>query len=64
MIKLKIIGGLALIVLVMIKCQKSAVFPTEQYDDQLSGGDVTVFDATSKAFQNAFPALSEYDGRV
>ena len=62
--KLKIIGGLAFVILVMVKCQKSAIFPAEQYDDQLSGGDVTVFDVTSKAFQNAFPALSAYDGHI
>jgi CxxC motif-containing protein (DUF1111 family) len=62
--KLSIIGGLALVVLVLVECQKSTVFPQDQYNDQLSGGDATVFDATSKAFQNAFPSLSAYDSHV
>ena len=45
----------------MVKCQKSAIFPEDQYDERLSGGDMTAFDATSKAFQNAFSKLSAYD---
>jgi len=59
--KLKIIGALVIVVLIMVKCQRSAVFPTDQYDERLSGGDMTTFDATSKAFQSAFSGLSSYD---
>jgi CxxC motif-containing protein (DUF1111 family) len=62
--KFKIIGALTLLVLVTVKCQKSAVFPEDQYDEQLSAGDATVFDATSKAFGAAFPTLSSYDEHV
>ena len=62
--KLKIIGALTLLVLVLVKCQKSAVFPADQYDDQLSGGDATTFDATSKAFGSAFENMSAYDEHV
>ncbi len=62
--KLKIIGLLALVVLVLVKCQKSALFPADQYDDRLSGGDATVFDQTSKAFGNAFENMSAYDQHV
>jgi CxxC motif-containing protein (DUF1111 family) len=62
--KLKVIGLLTVFVLLMVKCQKSAVFPADQYNDQLSGGDETVFDATSQAFSNAFPGLTGYDVHV
>ena len=62
--KLRIIGLLSLLVLVLVKCQKSAVFPADQYDDRLSGGDATAFDVTSKAFGNAFENLSAYDEHV
>lgn len=59
--KLKVIGVLAVLVLLLVKCQKSNVFPVDQYDVRLSGGDETAFDATSHAFSNAFPGLSGYD---
>jgi len=62
--KLTIIGVLVLLVVVLVRCQKSAVFPESGYDDHLSGGYATVFDATSKAFQNAFPSLSAYDEHI
>ena len=62
--KLKVIGVLALVVLVMVKCQKSTLFPQDQYNDELSGGDMTVFDATSKAFGNIFSGLTGYDEHV
>lgn len=62
--QLKVIGALVLAVIVLVKCQKSAVFPEEQYDDRLSGGDETVFSATSTAFGNMFPGLSGYDIHV
>jgi CxxC motif-containing protein (DUF1111 family) len=62
--KLIVIGALSLCVLLLVKCQKSAVFPADQYNDQLSGGSETVFDATSKAFGNMFPELTGYDVHV
>lgn len=62
--KLKIIGLLAVLVLLMVKCQKSSEFPVTQYNDQLSGGSETVFDATSHAFSNMFPYLTGYDIQV
>ena len=62
--QLKVIGILALLMLILVKCQKSAVLPADQYDDQLSGGEETVFDATSKAFGNIFPGISGYDAHV
>lgn len=62
--KLKVIGLLAVFVLLLVKCQKSAVFPAAQYDDRLSGGDETVFDATSQAFGNMFPNLAAYDTHI
>ena len=62
--QLKVIGILVLLVLILAKCQKSAVFPASQYDSQLSGGSQTVFEATSQAFGNIFPGLSGYDVHV
>lgn len=62
--KLKVIGLLAVFVVTLVKCQKSAVFPNEQYDDRLSGGVETVFDQTSKAFGNMFTGMSAYDEHV
>ncbi|MCR8557091.1 hypothetical protein KXD93_05535 [Mucilaginibacter sp. BJC16-A38] len=62
--QLKVIGVLIVLVLILVKCQKSAVFPAEQYNDELSGGDETVFSATSQAFGNMFPGLSGYDVHV
>jgi CxxC motif-containing protein (DUF1111 family) len=59
--KLKVIGALAIVVLILVKCQKSSDFPASQYDDRLSGGAETVFDATSHAFSNEFPGLTGYD---
>jgi CxxC motif-containing protein (DUF1111 family) len=62
--KLKVIGALALLVLLLAKCQKAAVFSTDKYDERLSGGNATVFDITSHAFSNMFPGLSTYDAEV
>ncbi|MDB5086306.1 MAG: thiol oxidoreductase [Mucilaginibacter sp.] len=53
-----------ILVLILVKCQKSKVFPEDQYDDRLSGGDETVFSATSQAFGNMFPGLKGYDTHV
>ncbi|HEY4196482.1 MAG TPA: di-heme oxidoredictase family protein, partial [Mucilaginibacter sp.] len=62
--KLKVIGLLTLVVFVLVKCQKSSQFPADQYDNQLSGGDGTIFDNTSKAFGNPLPTMSAYDTHV
>lgn len=62
--KLQVISLLALVILVLVKCQKSSVFPTDQYDDRLSGGNATVFDATSKAFGNSLANMGAYDEYV
>ncbi|HEY8928132.1 MAG TPA: di-heme oxidoredictase family protein [Mucilaginibacter sp.] len=62
--QLKVIGVLVILVLVMVKCQKSTVLPETQYDDRLSGGDETIFSATSTAFGNMFPGLTGYDIHV
>jgi CxxC motif-containing protein (DUF1111 family) len=59
--QIKVIGTLVILVLILVKCQKSAVFPADQYDDRLSGGDATVFDATSHAFSSMFPSLTGFD---
>ena len=56
--KLIVIGGLGLCILLLVKCQKSSVFPSDQYNDQLSGGSETVFDATSGSFGNIFPGIT------
>lgn len=62
--KIKVIGALLLVVTVMVKCQKAAVLPDEDYNDQLSAGLQTVFDATSHAFSNMFTGMGSYDEHV
>lgn len=52
---------MVILVLALVKCQKSSVFPEAQYNDELSGGSETVFNATSQAFGNMFPGLTGYD---
>ena len=51
-------------VVFLVKCQKSAVFPASQYDDRLSGGSETIFDATSHAFSGMFSGLSARDEHI
>jgi CxxC motif-containing protein (DUF1111 family) len=62
--QLKVIGLLALLILALVKCKKADVFPATEYNDQLSGGDETSFDATSKAFGSMFSGLSALDEHV
>lgn len=62
--KLKIIAALAVVIVLLVKCQKSTVFPASQYNDQLSGGDETAFDATSKAFGSMFTGMGTYDEHI
>jgi CxxC motif-containing protein (DUF1111 family) len=62
--KIKVIGSLLVLVLLLVKCQKSTVFPAQDYDDRLSGGSETVFDATSHAFSSPFPGLTGYDSYI
>jgi CxxC motif-containing protein (DUF1111 family) len=52
------------LVIFLVECQKASVLPQSQYNDQLSGGDETVFDATQTAFGNMFPTISGYDVHV
>jgi len=62
--KLKIFAALIVVVVLLVKCQKSTVLPVSQYNDQLSGGNETTFDATSKAFGSMFSDMSAYDEHV
>lgn len=48
----------------MVQCQKSSVFPATEYDDRLSGGIETVFNATSHAFSQMFTGMGTYDNYV
>lgn len=48
----------------LMMCTKPSPFDEEDYDPRLSGGAATVFDATSKAFGNVIPGLSNYDQHV
>lgn len=43
--------------LLLTMCRKPEAFPTAGYDERLSGGSNTVFDATSHAFSNPYPGL-------
>lgn len=62
--KLSVIGILSFFVFAFSMCHKSGVFDNANYDDRLSGGAATVFDATSKAFTHEVNGLSERDQHV
>lgn len=55
---------LIIVVFVITRCNKASDFPAEGYDDRLSGGAATVFDATSKAFTHAVEGLTGRDLHV
>lgn len=50
-------GGL----LVFSQCHKAQQFPEDEFDERLSGGAATIFDASSRAFTHAIPSLSGHD---
>src|SRR3954468_14405611 len=54
-------SAIFLFIFAFAKCKKDNEYPRENYDEQLSGGTQTVFDATSTAFSNEFTGLTEYD---
>lgn len=62
--KFSIIVVLTAFVFAFSMCHKSGVFEEENYDDRLSGGAATVFDATSKAFTHSVDGLSAHDEHV
>lgn len=45
-------------------CNKAGVFADSGFDDRLSGGAATVFDATTHAFSNEMPGLDTRSARV
>ncbi|WCT11086.1 di-heme oxidoredictase family protein [Mucilaginibacter jinjuensis] len=62
--KIKVIGILLALMILMVQCQKSSTLPAEDYDDRLSGGLETVFNATSHAFSQMFTNMGIYDEHV
>ncbi len=62
--KLLIFIILCSISVLLCLCRKAEPFPDNGYDDRLSGGANTIFDATSRAFSNPFPGLSDHDLKV
>lgn len=55
---------LAFMVFAFSMCHKSGFFEEDDYDNRLSGGAATVFDATSKAFTHEISGLTERDAHV
>jgi CxxC motif-containing protein (DUF1111 family) len=55
---------LLLFILMLTQCRKIDEFPEDQFDERLSGGSQTVFDATSHAFTSEFSGLSANDSRI
>ncbi len=51
-------------IIIFTKCNKASDFPENGYDDRLSGGAATIFDATSKAFTHPVNGLSARDLQV
>lgn len=62
--KFYVLCGLAVFVLAFSMCHKADEFPESGYDDRLSGGAATTFDATSKAFGDIIDGLSARDATV
>jgi CxxC motif-containing protein (DUF1111 family) len=62
--KLYAIAGITVIATAFSMCNKSTVFSESSYDERLSGGAATIFDATSNAFSNAVTGLGTRDLRV
>ncbi len=56
--KIFVISAIAIFVASFSMCHKAEVFSESGYDERLSAGAATVFDASSKAFTNAFDGLS------
>ncbi len=59
--KIIVSGFIFGVIFLLSQCRKPDVFPEEQYDERLSGGNQTTFDATSHAFSHEFDGMSEYD---
>ena len=62
--KLAVFFFIMSLVLVFAHCRKANEFPDSQYDERLSGGSQTVFDATAKAFSHQFKNLTSYDSKI
>ena len=59
----KIIPLVSVLVFIVLlsQCRKPEPLGDEEYDERLSGGLQTAFDATSKAFTHEFTGMKEYD---
>ena len=62
--KFYVVLGIVIFVCVFSMCHKADVFPEAGYDDRLSGGAATTFDATSKAFGDVVDGLNARDQKV
>lgn len=62
--KIFIISGITLLITCLSMCHKADLLPAAGYDDQLSAGSATTFDASSHAFTHAIDGLSARDQRV
>jgi CxxC motif-containing protein (DUF1111 family) len=56
-----VIFALVSFVSIFSMCNKASTFPDSGYDERLSGGAATVFDASSSAFSNPIEGLSDRD---
>lgn len=62
--KLVVIVILGVLVYGFSRCNKSGVFPADGYDDRLSGGSFTVLDASTQAFKQSIPGMTDRQQRV
>ncbi|MDP4129272.1 MAG: di-heme oxidoredictase family protein [Bacteroidota bacterium] len=62
--KIFTISGIVLLITCLSRCHKADLLPAERYDDRLSAGLATNFDASSHAFTHAIDGLSARDQRV
>lgn len=59
--KFFVLTALCVIVIAFSMCHRAAIFSETDYDDRLSGGLATVFDATSKAFTHPVDGMSDHN---
>ncbi len=62
--KYYIIISLGIMIGSLSRCNKSGIFPEDEYDDRLSGGSFTVFNESTQAFKQVIDGLTERQQRV
>jgi CxxC motif-containing protein (DUF1111 family) len=57
--KIYIVLTLGVLVYALSRCNKAGVLAADEYDDRLSGGSFTILDASTQAFKQSIPGLTD-----